>query len=164
MNYSHHEGHATTAMRRFTPINGDNVLVVRIPCVHMLMCVLYAVGLHGMAWHGVAWRVRYSRGSLQVLNQLKLPHETEYVDISGAEDAFKAIKTMMVGKAKLTSTAAKRGSYSKSLIAGTGRETGVAFSVKTLTALTNNNNSNNTNNHNRKFSYSQRERRRENDT
>ena len=62
-----------------------------------------------IAWHGVAWRVRYSRGSLQVLNQLKLPHETEYVDISGAEDAFKAIKTMMVGggRAELTSTAAK---------------------------------------------------------
>ena len=44
----------------------------------------------------VAWHDRYSRGSLQVLNQLKLPHETEYVEIAGAEDAFKAIKTMMV--------------------------------------------------------------------
>lgn len=40
--------------------------------------------------------VRYSRGSLQVLNQLKLPYETEYVDVLGADDAFKAIKTMMV--------------------------------------------------------------------
>ncbi len=39
---------------------------------------------------------RYSRGSLQVLNQLKLPHETEYVPVCGAEDAFQAIKTMMV--------------------------------------------------------------------
>lgn len=39
---------------------------------------------------------RYSRGSLQVLNQLKLPHETEYVDVSGAEDAFNVIKSMTV--------------------------------------------------------------------
>lgn len=43
---------------------------------------------------------RYTRGSLQVLNQLKLPHETEYVDVRGAEDAFDAIKTMMVGDSK----------------------------------------------------------------
>lgn len=40
--------------------------------------------------------VRYNRGSLQVLNQLKLPHDTEYVEVLGAEEAFKAIKTMMV--------------------------------------------------------------------
>ncbi|CAN0541295.1 unnamed protein product, partial [Scytosiphon promiscuus] len=39
---------------------------------------------------------RYSRGTLQVLNQLKLPHETVYVDILGASDAFSAIKNMMV--------------------------------------------------------------------
>lgn len=32
-----------------------------------------------------------------MLNQLKLPHDTEYVDIHGAQDAFDAIKTMMVG-------------------------------------------------------------------
>ncbi|CAN0381178.1 unnamed protein product, partial [Laminaria digitata] len=39
---------------------------------------------------------RYQRGSFQVLNQLKLPHETVYVDVLGASDAFSAIQTMMV--------------------------------------------------------------------
>eukprot|EP00752_Nemacystus_decipiens_P005063 g4597.t1 len=53
--------------------------------------------------------LRYSRGSLQVLNQLKLPHQTEYVDIAGVEDAFKAIKTMMVRGAPLIAIVAALG-------------------------------------------------------
>ncbi|CAM9489765.1 unnamed protein product, partial [Ectocarpus sp. 8 AP-2014] len=52
---------------------------------------------------------RYTRGSLQVLNQLKLPHETEYVDVRGAEDAFDAIKTMMVRGAPLIAIVAALG-------------------------------------------------------
>lgn len=52
----------------------------------------------------MAIHARYSRGSLQVLNQLKLPHETEYVDILGVEDAFRAIKTMMVRRSLPTKT------------------------------------------------------------
>ena len=47
---------------------------------------------------------RYERGSLQVLNQLKLPHETEYVDVQGASDAFSTIQTMMVSAAAKTDT------------------------------------------------------------
>ncbi|CAM9656515.1 unnamed protein product [Ectocarpus fasciculatus] len=52
---------------------------------------------------------RYTRGSLQVLNQLKLPHETEYVDVRGAGDAFDAIKTMMVRGAPLIAIVAALG-------------------------------------------------------
>ncbi|CAN0240793.1 unnamed protein product, partial [Ectocarpus sp. 12 AP-2014] len=52
---------------------------------------------------------RYTRGSLQVLNQLKLPHETKYVDVRGAEDAFDAIKTMMVRGAPLIAIVAALG-------------------------------------------------------
>eukprot|EP00904_Undaria_pinnatifida_P005086 jgi/Undpi1/1707/HiC_scaffold_11.g05097.m1 len=53
--------------------------------------------------------LRYERGSLQVLNQLKLPHETVYVDILGASDAFSAIQTMMVRGAPLIAIVAALG-------------------------------------------------------
>ena len=38
--------------------------------------------------------IRYRKGSLQILNQLKLPHQEEYDEISNAEDGWYAIKEM----------------------------------------------------------------------
>lgn len=38
--------------------------------------------------------IRYSEGSLSILNQLKLPHQVEYDDIHSAEDGWHAIKSM----------------------------------------------------------------------
>ena len=40
--------------------------------------------------------IRYQPGSLQVLNQLKLPHQDEYDDLRTAEDAWHAIREMRV--------------------------------------------------------------------
>lgn len=45
--------------------------------------------------------LRYSRGSLQVLDQLKLPHEKEYVDVPDAEAAWGVVKSMQVRGAPL---------------------------------------------------------------
>ncbi len=38
--------------------------------------------------------ILYNRGHLQILNQLKLPHQVEYDDIRSAEDGWHAIKEM----------------------------------------------------------------------
>jgi methylthioribose-1-phosphate isomerase len=38
--------------------------------------------------------IRYQPGSLQILNQLKLPHQVEYDDVRNAEDGWHAIKDM----------------------------------------------------------------------
>ncbi|KAK3647024.1 S-methyl-5-thioribose-1-phosphate isomerase [Elasticomyces elasticus] len=38
--------------------------------------------------------IRYEQGSLQILNQLLLPHQTEYEQIKGSEDGWHAIKAM----------------------------------------------------------------------
>jgi methylthioribose-1-phosphate isomerase len=38
--------------------------------------------------------IRYQPGSLQILNQLKLPHQEEYDTITSAEDGWHAIKDM----------------------------------------------------------------------
>ena len=38
--------------------------------------------------------IRYKRGRLQILNQLKLPHQEEYDEIRSAEDGWHAIKEM----------------------------------------------------------------------
>ena len=43
----------------------------------------------------------YSRGSLTVIDQLKLPHELVYVEIANSEDAWSAIRTMQVRGAPL---------------------------------------------------------------
>ena len=43
----------------------------------------------------------YSRGSLTVIDQLKLPHELVYVEIANSEDAWTAIRTMQVRGAPL---------------------------------------------------------------
>ena len=38
--------------------------------------------------------IRYKNGCLQILNQLKLPHQEEYDDVRSAEDGWNAIKDM----------------------------------------------------------------------
>ncbi|KAK3075717.1 S-methyl-5-thioribose-1-phosphate isomerase [Teratosphaeriaceae sp. CCFEE 6253] len=38
--------------------------------------------------------IRYKPGSLQILNQLKLPHQLEYDEVKGSEDGWHAIKDM----------------------------------------------------------------------
>jgi methylthioribose-1-phosphate isomerase len=40
--------------------------------------------------------IRYKRGELAILDQLKLPHQEVYVDIGGPEDARNAIRSMQV--------------------------------------------------------------------
>ena len=40
--------------------------------------------------------IKYERGKLQILDQLRLPHEEAYVDIKTPSDAFNAIKSMHV--------------------------------------------------------------------
>jgi len=45
--------------------------------------------------------LRYKRGSLQVLDQLKVPQSKEYVDVPDAEAAWKVVKSMQVRGAPL---------------------------------------------------------------
>jgi len=40
--------------------------------------------------------IKYERGKLEVLDQLKLPHEFVYDDVSTCEEAFDSIKSMRV--------------------------------------------------------------------
>ncbi|XP_022799998.1 methylthioribose-1-phosphate isomerase-like isoform X2 [Stylophora pistillata] len=40
--------------------------------------------------------IKYKRGHLEILNQLLLPHESVYEEITGAEDGWQAIRTMKV--------------------------------------------------------------------
>ena len=40
--------------------------------------------------------IKYTRGRLEVLDQLKLPHEFIYDDVSTCEEAFDCIKSMRV--------------------------------------------------------------------
>ena len=40
--------------------------------------------------------IKYVRGKLEVLDQLKLPHEFVYDDVSTCEEAFDCIKAMRV--------------------------------------------------------------------
>lgn len=40
--------------------------------------------------------IRYERGSLSILNQLKLPDESVYIPIHSTDDAWKAIHTMSI--------------------------------------------------------------------
>lgn len=41
--------------------------------------------------------IRTSEGKLEIVNQLLLPHTTEYLEIRSIDDAFDAIKSMKVG-------------------------------------------------------------------
>ncbi|MEQ2237905.1 hypothetical protein ILYODFUR_027962 [Ilyodon furcidens] len=45
--------------------------------------------------------IRYRSGSLQILNQLLLPHQTVYEDIRSVQNAYEAIKSMKVGSVGL---------------------------------------------------------------
>lgn len=40
--------------------------------------------------------IRYSRGSLDILDQLLLPLQTRYVKVEGVEDGWKVINKMQV--------------------------------------------------------------------
>ena len=40
--------------------------------------------------------IKYERGKLEVLDQLRLPHEFVYDDVSTCEEAFDCIKAMRV--------------------------------------------------------------------
>lgn len=40
--------------------------------------------------------IRYERGSLLILDQLKLPDEIDYIPIHTIDDAWKAIHTMAI--------------------------------------------------------------------
>lgn len=46
--------------------------------------------------------IRYRSGSLQILNQLLLPHETVFDEIRSVRDGYEAIKSMKVRKARST--------------------------------------------------------------
>lgn len=50
--------------------------------------------------------IRYTRGSLQLLEQRRLPLETEWVDIRNAEDGWTAIRDMTVRGAPAIAIAA----------------------------------------------------------
>lgn len=53
--------------------------------------------------------LRYKRGSLSVIDQLKLPHELEYVDIVNSQDAWGVIRSMQVRGAPLIAIVAALG-------------------------------------------------------
>lgn len=53
--------------------------------------------------------LRYTRGDLKVIDQLKLPHELEYVPVATAEDAWTVIRTMQVRGAPLIAITAALG-------------------------------------------------------
>ncbi len=40
--------------------------------------------------------IKYSRGKLEVLDQLRLPHEHHYDTVSTSEEAFDSIRSMKV--------------------------------------------------------------------
>ncbi len=46
--------------------------------------------------HNSLQAIKYSRGKLEVLDQLKLPHEFVYDHVSTCEEAFDCIKAMRV--------------------------------------------------------------------
>jgi len=48
--------------------------------------------------------IKYQRGSLEVLDQLKLPHEFVYDRVSTCEEAFDCIKSMRVRGGHLART------------------------------------------------------------
>ena len=51
----------------------------------------------------------YERGSLQVIDQLKLPHELEFLPVRNADDAWSVIRTMQVRGAPLIAIVAALG-------------------------------------------------------
>lgn len=53
--------------------------------------------------------LKYARGSLQVLDQLLLPNETLYIDVTGVDDAWSVIRKMQVRGAPLIAITAALG-------------------------------------------------------
>lgn len=53
--------------------------------------------------------LRYTRGKLSVIDQLKLPHELEYIDVVSTQDAWNVIRTMQVRGAPLIAIVAALG-------------------------------------------------------
>ena len=53
--------------------------------------------------------MKYERGQLQILDQLLLPHTTEFKDVKGSEDAFHVIRDMNVRGAPLIAMVAALG-------------------------------------------------------
>lgn len=53
--------------------------------------------------------IKYSRKKLEVIDQLKLPHELVYIELKNSEDAWKAIKNMQVRGAPLIAIVAVLG-------------------------------------------------------
>jgi methylthioribose-1-phosphate isomerase len=53
--------------------------------------------------------LKYSRGYLSVIDQLKLPHELEYIPVSNSTDAWNVIRTMQVRGAPLIAITAALG-------------------------------------------------------
>jgi methylthioribose-1-phosphate isomerase len=52
--------------------------------------------------------IKYARGKLEVLDQLKLPHEFHYDDVKTCEEAFDCIKSMRVRGTVLCKSGANR--------------------------------------------------------
>jgi len=53
--------------------------------------------------------LRYAHGKLSVIDQLKLPHELEYIDLLSTQDAWNVIRTMQVRGAPLIAIVAALG-------------------------------------------------------
>ena len=50
--------------------------------------------------------IRTSNGKLEIVNQLLLPHTTEFIEINTIDDAYDAIKSMKVCRLNPTSPVA----------------------------------------------------------
>jgi len=53
--------------------------------------------------------LKYERGSLKVLDQLLLPHDTQYIDVKDSKDAWSVIRNMQVRGAPLIAVTAALG-------------------------------------------------------
>ncbi|XP_006790934.1 methylthioribose-1-phosphate isomerase [Neolamprologus brichardi] len=79
--------------------------------------------------------IRYRTGSLQILNQLLLPHQTVYDDIRSVQDAYEAIKSMKVRGAPAIAIVGCL-SLAVELRAGAGGDDPVTFIRESLCHLT----------------------------
>uniref|UniRef100_A0A3Q2GRX2 Methylthioribose-1-phosphate isomerase 1 n=1 Tax=Cyprinodon variegatus TaxID=28743 RepID=A0A3Q2GRX2_CYPVA len=79
--------------------------------------------------------IRYRSGSLQILNQLLLPHQTVYEDIRSVQNAYQAIKSMKVRGAPAIAIVGCL-SLAVELRAGAGGDDPVTFIRESLCHLT----------------------------
>ncbi|KAA8595146.1 hypothetical protein FQN60_012281 [Etheostoma spectabile] len=79
--------------------------------------------------------IRYRSGSLQILNQLLLPHKTAYDEIRSVQDAYEAIKSMKVRGAPAIAIVGCL-SLAVELRAGAGGDDPVTFIRESLCHLT----------------------------